>query len=147
MMGSQSLYETFGNSRNYQVLNDVLTIFLENSTVDFPLPQASAEILGSFKKEDIDQNLNGALLEQVKLRLESSGFSEANANALSIVLLKVSEAQNIHPFEFFELTTNTLKITKDAYDAINALRPVGNRVNLVVPLKNSKSSVSTLIKA
>ena len=146
-MSSQSLYETFGNSRNYQVLNEVLTIFLENSTVDFALPQASAEILGSFKKEDIDQNLNGALLEQVKLRLESSGFSEANANALSIVLLKVSEKQGIHPFEFFELTTNTLKITKDAYDAINALRPVGNRVNLVIPLKNSKSSVSTLIKA
>ena len=146
-MSSQSLYETFGNSRNYQVLNEVLTIFLENSTVDFALPQASAEILGSFKKEDLDQNLNGPLLEQVKLRLESSGFSEANANALSIVLLKVSETQGIHPFEFFELTTNTLKITKDAYDAINALRPVGNRVNLVIPLKNSKSSVSTLIKA
>ena len=69
------------------------------------------------------------------------------APSLSFVLLKVSEQQGFHPFEFFELSTNTLKITKDAYDAINALRPVGNRVNLVVPLKNSKSTVSKLIKA
>lgn len=144
---SASLYDTFGNEISYDLRRGILTAYIEDATIDFPLPQASAEILGSFKKEDIDQNLNGPLLEQVKLRLESSGFSEANANALSIVLLKVSEKQGIHPFEFFELTTNTLKITKDAYDAINALRPVGNRVNLVVPLKNSKSSVSTLIKA
>jgi len=146
-MSSQNLYETFGNSKEYKVLNEVLTIFLENSTVDFPLPQASAEILGNLNPEDVEERINGPLLEQIKLRLKSSGFSDANANALSFVLLKVSEQQGIHPIEFFELSTNTLKITKDAYDAINALRPVGNRVNLVVPLKNSKSTVSKLIKA
>ena len=146
-MSSQSLYETFGNSRNYTVLNEVLTIFLENSTVNFPLPQASAEILGNLNPEEVDQTINGPLLEQIKLRLAGSGFSDANANALSFVLLKVAEQQGVHPFEFFELSTNTLKITKDAYTAINALRPVGNRVNLVVPVKNSKSRVSKLIKA
>lgn len=146
-MSSQSLYETFGNSKDYTVLNEVLTIFLKNSTVDFPLPQASAEILGNFQPDEVDKKINGPLLEQIKLRLESSGFSDANANALSFVLLKVAENQGIHPFEFFELSTNTLKITKDAYDAINALRPVGNRVNLVIPVKNSKSKVSKLIKA
>jgi hypothetical protein len=81
------------------------------------------------------------------MRLLSSGFSQANANALGIVLLQVAEQQNIHPFEFFELSTNTLKITKDAYDAINALRPAGNRVNLVAPLKNSNSRIKDIIKA
>ena len=146
-MSSQSLYETFGNERSITVLNEMLTIFLKNSTVNFPLPQASSEILSSFNDENLIEHINGPLLEQVKMRLLSSGFSQANANALGIVLLQVAEQQNVHPFEFFELSTNTLKITKDAYDAINALRPAGNRVNLVVPLKNSNSRIKDIIKA
>ena len=146
-MASQSLYETFGNEQNVILLNEMLTIFLENSTVDFPLPQASSQILGSFNDKNTLEHINGPLLEQIKMRLLGSGFSEANANALSLVLLQVSEQQNIHPFEFFELSTNTLKITKEAYNAINALRPSGNRVNLVTPLKNSNSRVKDIIKA
>tara|TARA_B100000963_G_scaffold87676_1_gene75233 strand:- start:1372 stop:1812 length:441 start_codon:yes stop_codon:yes gene_type:complete len=146
-MSSQSLYETFGNERSITVLNEMLTIFLKNSTVNFPLPQASSEILSSFNDENLIEHINGPLLEQVKMRLLSSGFSQANANALGIVLLQVAEQQNVHPFEFFELSTNTLKITKDAYDAINALRPAGNRVNLVAPLKNSNSRIKDIIKA
>ena len=146
-MSSQSLYETFGNERSITVLNEMLTIFLKNSTVNFPLPQASSQILSSFNDENLIEHINGPLLEQVKMRLLSSGFSQANANALGIVLLQVAEQQNVHPFEFFELSTNTLKITKDAYDAINALRPAGNRVNLVAPLKNSNSRIKDIIKA
>jgi len=146
-MSSQSLYETFGNEKSITVLNEMLTIFLKNSTVNFPLPQASSQILSSFNDENLIEHINGPLLEQVKMRLLSSGFSQANANALGIVLLQVAEQQNIHPFEFFELSTNTLKITKDAYDAINALRPAGNRVNLVAPLKNSNSRIKDIIKA
>tara|TARA_B100001287_G_scaffold207714_1_gene176719 strand:- start:334 stop:774 length:441 start_codon:yes stop_codon:yes gene_type:complete len=146
-MSSQSLYETFGNERSITVLNEMLTIFLKNSTVDFPLPQASSQILGSFNDDNLVEHINGPLLEQVKMRLLSSGFSQANANALGIVLLQVAEQQNIHPFEFFELSTNTLKITKEAYEAINALRPAGNRVNLVAPLKNSNSRAKDIIKA
>ena len=146
-MSSQSLYETFGNEKSITVLNEMLTIFLKNSTVNFPLPQASSQILSSFNDENLIEHINGPLLEQVKMRLLSSGFSQANANALGIVLLQVADQQNIHPFEFFELSTNTLKITKDAYDAINALRPAGNRVNLVAPLKNSNSRIKDIIKA
>ena len=146
-MSSQSLYETFGNEKSITVLNEMLTIFLKNSTVNFPLPQASSQILSSFNDENLIEHINGPLLEQVKMRLLSSGFSQANANALGIVLLQVAEQQNVHPFEFFELSTNTLKITKDAYDAINALRPAGNRVNLVAPLKNSNSRIKDIIKA
>ena len=146
-MASQSLYETFGNEQDITLLNEMLTIFLKNSTVDFPVPQASSQILGSFTDENILEHINGPLLEQIRMRLLSSGFSQANANALSIVLYQVPEKQNVHPFEFFELSTNTLKITKDAYDAINALRPTGSRVNLVSPLKNSNSRLTDIIKA
>lgn len=146
-MASQSLYETFGNEQDITLLNEMLTIFIKNSTVDFPVPQASSQILGSFTDENILEHINGPLLEQIKMRLLSSGFSQANANALSIVLYQVAEKQNVHPFEFFELSTNTLKITKDAYNAINALRPTGSRVNLVSPLKNSNSRLTDIIKA
>lgn len=142
---SSSLYNTFGNELRYDVLQSTLAVFLENATIKFPLPQASSEILG-----DIDGNLevvNPEVLTQVKTRLVSIGYGEANANALSIVLLKVAENLNTSPLEFFSINENTLKITKDAYDAINAKRPVGNRINLVIPKVNSKSSVSKLIKS
>ena len=142
---SSSLYNTFGNELRYDVLQSTLAVFLENATIKFPLPQASSEILG-----DIDGNLevvNPEVLTQVKTRLVRIGYGEANANALSIVILKVAENLNTSPLEFFSINENTLKITKDAYDAINAKRPVGNRINLVIPKVNSKSSVSKLIKS
>lgn len=141
---SSSLYNTFGNELRYDVLQSTLAVFLENATIKFPLPQASSEILG-----DIDGNLdvvNPEVLAQVKTRLVRIGYGEANANALSIVLLKVAENLNTSPLEFFSINENTLKITKDAYDAINAKRPVGNRINLVIPKVNSKSPVSKFIK-
>ena len=142
---SSSLYNTVGNELRYDVLQSTLAVFLENATIKFPLPQASSEILG-----DIDGNLevvNPEVLTQVKTRLVRIGYGEANANALSIVLLKVAENLNTSPLEFFSINENTLKITKDAYDAINAKRPVGNRINLVIPKVNSKSSVSKRIKS
>jgi hypothetical protein len=142
---SSSLYNTFGNELRYDVLQSTLSVFLENATIKFPLPQASSEILG-----DIDGNLdvvNPEVLTQVKTRLIRIGYGEANANALSIVLIKVAENLNTSPLEFFSINENTLKITKDAYDAINARRPIGNRINLVMPKDNSKSPAGKLIKS
>ena len=143
---SSSLYETFGNELRYDVLQSTLTTFLDNATIKFPLPQASSEILGNLEKDSLDK-INPEVLTQIKTRLERIGFKEANANALSVVLIKVAESMGTSPMEFFSINENTLKITKDAYDAINALRPKGNRINLVVPKKNSKSRVNKLIKA
>jgi len=143
---SSSLYETFGNELRYDVLQSTLTTFLENATIKFPLPQASSEILGNLEKDSLS-TINPEVLTQIKTRLEKIGFKEANANALSIVLIKVAESMGTSPMEFFSINENTLKITKDAYDAINALRPKGNRINLVVPKSNSKSRVGKLIKA
>ena len=145
-MASSSLYDTFGNELRYDVLKSTLTTFLENATIKFPLPQASSEILGNLEENSLDK-INPEVLTQVKTRLQRIGFKEANANALSIVLIKVAESLGTSPMEFFSINENTLKITKDAYDAINAMRPKGNRINLVVPKTNSKSSANKLIKA
>ena len=143
---SSSLYETFGNELRYDVLKSTLTTFLDNATIKFPLPQASSEILGNLEEGSLD-HINPEVLTQVKTRLIRIGFKEANANALSVVLIKVAESLKTSPMEFFSINENTLKITKDAYDAINALRPQGNRINLVVPKTNSKSRAGKLIKA
>lgn len=143
---STSLYNTFGNEIEYKVLQSTLTTFLENATIKFPLPQASSQILGDFTSNSA-QTLNGPLLEQIFLRLQKLGFKPANAKALSVVLIKVAEQQNMNPMDFFSINENTLNITKQAYDAINELRPNGNRVNLVTPKNNSKSPVSKLLKS
>ena len=79
-MASQSLYETFGNETDITLLNEMLTIFLKNRTVEFTVPQASSQILGSFTDDNVLKHVNGPLLEQVKMRLLSSGFSQANAS-------------------------------------------------------------------
>ena len=42
---SQSLYTTFGNEISYEIRRDKLVKFLENNTINFPLPEASLEIL------------------------------------------------------------------------------------------------------
>mgnify|MGYP001296695812 FL=1 len=141
---STSLYNTFGNELRYNVLQSTLTTFLDNATIKFPLPEASSEILGNIQ-DNLD-TLNPELYVQIKTRLQKIGFQEANANALSIVLYRVAENLNINPLEFFSINENTLKITKDAYEAINAKRPVGNRINLVTPKSNSDSPVSKFIK-
>lgn len=144
-MPSTSLYETFGNQINYDVLYSTLEIFLENSTIPFPLPQASAEILSDLGSAD-NTPINEALLDQIEVRLQSIGFGEPNARALAMVLIKVAVTQGVHPMEYFSLTEQTLKLTRDAYNAINGLRPVGNRIGMVAPTTNDKSRQSTLIR-
>ena len=40
-----SMYETFGNEISYEKRRDKVVQFLENSTIAFPLPEASVDIL------------------------------------------------------------------------------------------------------
>jgi|TARA_R110001606_G_scaffold376007_4_gene534488 hypothetical protein len=143
---STSLYDTFGNEIQYNVLQSTLTTFLENATIKFPLPQASSQILGDYAEDSVI-HIDGNMLEQIQLRLEKLGFKKPNARALSVVLIKVAQQQGISPIDFFTINENTLNITKQAYEAINALRPDGSRVNLVTPKNNSKSPVNKLLKA
>lgn len=142
---SASLYDTFGNPTRYDVLQSTLAVFLENSTIPFSLPQASADILGSLGDGN-NTPINEAMLDQVDVRLKSIGFQEASARALAIVLIRVAEVQGVHPMEYFTLNEQTLKLTKDSYDAINGMRPVGNRISVVSPITNSRTTPGALIQ-
>ena len=139
-MTSSSLYDTFGNKTEYDVLHSTLEVFLKNSTIPFSLPQASASILGNLGNKN-NFPINAALLDQVEVRLQDIGFQEANARSLAIVLVEIAETQGISPLEYFTLNEKTLKLTKDSYNAINGLRPVGNRIGIVIPKFNNRNAL------
>lgn len=144
-MSSVNLYDTFGNEVKYQVTQNTLVAYLENATVKFPIPEASTDILSSLFK-DKDDPIDFNLLEQVQQRLIKSGFKEANAKAMANVLIRVAAQQRVNPMDYFSVNDNTLKLTIDTYTTINALRPVGNRINLVRPLNNAATLFKDLIK-
>lgn len=144
-MSSTNLYETFGNEVKYQVTQNTLVAYLENATVKFPLPEASTDILSKLFEEK-DAPINSNLLEQVEQRLVKSGFKNASAKAMANVLIRVAAQQRVNPLDYFSINDNSLKLTIDTYQTINALRPVGNRVNLVRPLNNSATRFKDLIQ-
>ena len=144
-MSSVSLYDTFGNEAKYQYNEDTLVAYLENATIKFPLPEASADILSNLFKDSTDP-IDSNLLEQVQQRLIKTGFKEANAKAMADVLIRVAREQRVNVMDYFEVNSNTLKLTVDTYQTINTLRPVGNRINLVKPLNNAKTLFRDLIK-
>lgn len=144
-MSSTSLYNTFGNEVKYQINQSTLVAYLENATVKFPLPEASTDILSKLF-ENKDDPINPTLLEQVQQRLIKSGFKEANAKAMADILIRVAAVERVNVMDYFEVNSNSLKLTVDTYDAINAMRPVGNRINLVRPLNNSSTKFRRLIQ-
>ena len=144
-MTSTSLYDTFGNDIKYDILKSTLEVFLENSTIKFPLPEASADILGNLGDND-NLPIDATTLDQIQTRLEYIGFQKPNARALSIVLIRVAAVQGVHPIEYFSLNEATLKLTKDAYTAINGMRPAGSRISVVTPIVNSRTVHGDLIK-
>jgi hypothetical protein len=144
-MSSTSLYDTFGNEVKYQQFQGTLVAYLENATVKFPLPEASTDILSKLFTNK-DDPINPTLLEQVQQRLIKSGFKEANARAMADVLIRVATVERVNVMDYFEVNDNSLKLTVDTYEAINAMRPVGNRINLVRPLNNSATKFRQLIQ-
>jgi hypothetical protein len=142
---STSLYDTFGNEVKYQQFQGTLVAYLENATVKFPLPEASTDILSKLFTNK-DAPINPTLLEQVQQRLIKSGFKEANARAMADVLIRVATVERVNVMDYFEVNDNSLKLTVDTYEAINAMRPVGNRINLVRPLNNSATKFRQLIQ-
>jgi hypothetical protein len=144
-VSSVNLYDTFGNEVKYQVTQNTLVAYLENATVKFPLPEASADILSKLF-EDKDDPVDSNLLEQIEQRLVKSGFKNANAKAMANILIRVAAQQLVNPMDYFSVNNNSLKLTVDTYQTINALRPVGNRINLVRPLNNSATRFKDLIK-
>lgn len=136
-MASKSLYETFGNEIQYTISEGTLRAYLENSTVDFVLPEPVSDLLAGFIS--FEGSIDGALLDQVETKLISRGFKKAKAKTMATVLLKVAEEEGINPLTYFEDPQHALKLTQDSYDAINQLRPSGNRIGLTTSINNSKN--------
>ena len=142
---SSSIYDTFGNELKYDVVQNTLVAYLEESTVSFPLPEASSEVLANLTKQ-VNKSYDPAKVSMVESKLQKSGFKKPAAKAMTDVLMAVSSASGIDPLEYFNVNENTLNLTVDAYRAMNSLRPAGSRVGIIVPNTNTKSKVSSLIK-
>lgn len=141
---SANIYDTFGNEIKYSVTQNKLVNFLENATVQFPLPEASAFILQGFL--DPADTVDPVMLDQVYTKLVSIGYGEPAAKAMGTVLIKVAKQQGVSPLQYFDDNQAQLKLAIDSYEAMNALRPAGNRVGLNTPINNQKSRQAPLIK-
>ncbi len=142
---STSLYTTFGNEVKYELRNDTLVAYLENATIKFPLPEATSEILAELAAPK-DTAINPESLSVITTKLKAIGFKELNANAMASVLIQVAKVQGVHPTTYFDMNGDTLKLTIDAFTAINAVRPAGNKIDLKTPLDNSRSNSAYLIQ-
>ena len=140
---STSLYDTFGNELKYRINSGTVEAYLENSTIKFPLPEASSDILGGLV---VEGNLNPEQVDQCRLRLVKLGFKESKAVVMAQVLVQVASSLKVHPFSFFDDKNSAVKLTRDGYDTMNKLRPKGNRVGLTIPINNSKSRLKDIIK-
>ena len=141
---SANLYDTFGNEVKYGVTQDKLYNYLKNSTIQFPLPEASAFILQSFLNPA--ETIDPTLLDQVYTKLVKIGYAEPAAKAMGSVLIKVAKQQGVNPLQYFDDNKAQLKLAVDSYEAMNALRPAGNRVGLATPVNNQKSRQAPFIK-
>jgi hypothetical protein len=141
---SANIYDTFGNEVKYGVTQDKLYNYLKNSTVQFPLPEASAFILQSFL--DPAESIDPVMLDQIYSQLVKIGFAEPAAKAMGSILIKVAKQQGVSPLQYFDDNQAQLRLAVDSYEAMNALRPAGNRVGLATPVNNQKSRQAPLIK-
>ena len=142
---SSSLYDRFGNTVEYKVVKDTLVAYLKDATIEFPLPEASSELLAELT-QDIKKTFNPDKVNMIHSKLEKAGFKKPAARAMTDVLMKVADAQGVDPLEYFKVNENTLNLTIDAYNAMNQMRPAGSRVGIAVPTVNSKSKVADLIQ-
>ena len=139
------MYNTFGNEVHYKVIQDTLVAYIDNASVKFPLPEASSEILAEIAVP-AGTPIDSATLEAVQSRLIRIGFKRKNANAMASVLIAVAEVQGISPMSYFSMNENTLQLTLDAYESVNALRPKGNKIDLKQPIVNSSTPDGKFIK-
>lgn len=141
---SANLYDTFGNEVKYGVTQDKLYNYLKNATIQFPLPEASSFILQSYLNPS--ESVDPVMLDQLYTRLVKIGFAEPAAKAMGSILIKVAKQQGVSPLQYFDDNKAQLKLATDSYEAMNALRPAGNRVGLATPVNNQKSRQAPFIK-
>lgn len=144
---SSSLYTTFGNEVKYEVKNNILVAYVNDATVKFPLPEATSEMLANLTVAE-DTPLDPQTLSVIETKLVSVGFNKTNASSMAKVLVQVAKVQGVHPTSYFDMNSNTLNLTVDAYNALNAVRPAGNKVDLKLSTTslNKKSKVANIIK-
>jgi len=141
---SANIYDTFGNEVKYGVTQDKLYNYLKNATIQFPLPEASAFILQSFLNPA--ESVDPVMLDQVYTQLVKIGFAEPAARAMGSILIKVAKQQGVNPLQYFDDNKAQLRLAVDSYEAMNALRPAGNKVGLATPVNNQKSRQAPFIK-
>jgi hypothetical protein len=144
-MSSKSLYETFGNEINYEMRRDKLVQFIENNTINFPLPEASVELLVNMAPQNF-KGMDPNKINIVENRLESIGFTGPTAKTLAVALIQVAEKQGVHPISYFELNEESIKLAEQTYKAINTIRPKGNQIGLTVDKFNKDSKLANVIR-
>lgn len=142
----KSLYETFGNEVSYEVRRNKVVQFLENNTINFPLPEAGVDILTGMLDSTQDAGMDATKIDMVKGRLQEIGFNKVTANTLAVALIKIADMQGVHPISYFELNQESIKLAENTYKALNTIRPKGNLVGLTVEKKNKHSKISNLIR-
>lgn len=141
----KSLYETFGNETDFEIRRNKLVQFLKNSTINFPLPEASIDILTGMISQDTT-GLNSDTIDSVYNRLTSIGFNTKSAKTLAVALIKIAKQQNVHPLEYFELNRSSITLAENTYKAINKIRPKGNLIGLTVEKTNNQSKIANVIR-
>ena len=141
----KSLYETFGNEINFEIRKDKIVQFLKNNTVNFPLPEASVEILANMLGQEND-GINTDTYNIVFNRLTDIGFNKTTAKTLAVALIKISKQQGVHPISYFELNEESIKLAENTYRAINKIRPKGNLIGITVSQSNKKSKIAKSIR-
>ena len=63
------------------------------------------------------------------------------------VLIQIANVQKLDPTAYFDMNADTLKLSVDAFEAMNAVRPAGNKVDIKESIDNSRSKIAKLIKA
>jgi len=141
----KSLYETFGNEVDYEIRKSKIVKFLEDSTINFPIPEASVEILANMLGQEND-GINTDTYNIVYNRLTDIGFNKTTAKTLAVALIKISKQQGVHPISYFELNEESIKLAENTYRAINKIRPKGNLIGITVSQSNKKSKIAKSIR-
>jgi hypothetical protein len=141
-----SMYETFGNEVSYEKRRDKLVQFLKNSTIAFPLPEASVEILTTMLEGQNTAGMDATKLQMVEGRLTDIGFNKPTSATLAQALIKIADQQGVHPISYFELNEDSIKLAENTYKALNTIRPKGNLVGLTVEKQNKFSKIANVIR-
>ena len=85
-------------------------------------------------------NISKGADDVYEITLAVAGFKKAKATTMATVLLQVAESEGINPLTYFDDPDKALTLTQDSYDAMNNIRPAGNRISVTTAINNSKNT-------